>query len=142
MLHSQLFYQKTNWLTPEAYSESCQTRKMELFAKLVNGWKLLTIFAKSSNLGVWQDSEDAFEFIFDIVSNIFRNIRTLKNDLILTLTLNNLSLERSKLKLAEASTFFNEENMKVIRNIFKEEFENQEKNIGNLISANFNYGGN
>ena len=62
---------------------------MELFAKLVNGWKLLTIFAKSSNLGVWQDSEDAFEFIFDIVSNILRNIRTLENDLILTLTLTN-----------------------------------------------------
>ena len=39
--------------------------------------------------------------------------------------------------MAEASTFFNEENMKVIRNIFKEEFEKQEKNIGNLISANF-----
>ena len=38
--------------------------------------------------------------------------------------------------MAEASTFFNEENMKVIRNIFKEEFEKQEKNIGNL-SANF-----
>ena len=27
--------------------------------------------------------------------------------------------------------------MKVIRNIFNEEFEKQEKNIGNLISANF-----
>ena len=39
--------------------------------------------------------------------------------------------------MAEASTFFNEENMKVIRKLFKEEFENQEKNIGNLISANF-----
>ena len=39
-------------------------------------------------------------------------------------------------KMAEASTFFNEENMKVIRNIFKEEFEKQ-KNTGNLISANF-----
>ena len=38
--------------------------------------------------------------------------------------------------MAEASTFFNEENMKVIRNIFKEEFEKQ-KNTGNLISANF-----
>ena len=37
----------------------------------------------------------------------------------------------------EASTFFNEENVKVIQNIFKEEFENQEKNIENLISANF-----
>ena len=40
-------------------------------------------------------------------------------------------------KMAERSTFFNEKNMKVIRNIFKEEFEKQEKNIGNLISANF-----
>ena len=27
--------------------------------------------------------------------------------------------------------------MKVIRNIFKENFEKQKKNIGNLISANF-----
>ena len=39
--------------------------------------------------------------------------------------------------MTEASTFLNEENVKVIRNIFKEEFEKQEKNIGNLISANF-----
>ena len=39
--------------------------------------------------------------------------------------------------MAEASTFFNEEQMKVIQNIFKEEFEKQEKNIGNLINANF-----
>ena len=40
-------------------------------------------------------------------------------------------------KMAEAGTLFNEENMKVIRNIFKEEFEKQEKNLRNLISANF-----
>ena len=32
---------------------------------------------------------------------------------------------------------FNGENVKVIRNIFNEEFQKQEKNIGNLISANF-----
>ena len=38
--------------------------------------------------------------------------------------------------MSEASTFFNEENMKVMRNIFKEEFE-KNKNIGNLISVNF-----
>ena len=38
---------------------------------------------------------------------------------------------------AETSTFYNEENMKVIRNIFKENFEKQIKNIGNLISAKF-----
>ena len=39
--------------------------------------------------------------------------------------------------MAEASKSFNEENMKVIRNIFKEEFRKQEKNISNLIIANF-----
>ena len=38
--------------------------------------------------------------------------------------------------MAEASTFFNEENMKVIWNIFKEEFEKLDRKIGNLISAN------
>ena len=38
---------------------------------------------------------------------------------------------------AEANTFLNEENMKVIRNIFKKEFEKQENNVGILVSANF-----
>ena len=49
-----------------------------------------------------------------------------------------------RFKMAAASTIFNEENMKVIQNIFKEEFEKQERNIENLISANFknNCGGN
>ena len=42
-----------------------------------------------------------------------------------------------RFKMAAASTIFNEENMKVIQNIFKEEFEKQERNIENLISANF-----
>ena len=44
---------------------------------------------------------------------------------------------KNRFRMAEASTFFNGENMKVIRNIFKEELKKQEKNIGNLISANF-----
>lgn len=39
------------------------------------------------------------------------------------------------LKMAEAITFCYGENMKIRRNIFKEEFEKQEKNIRNLISA-------
>ena len=30
---------------------------MELFAKIINDQQPLTIFAKSSNLNVWQDSE-------------------------------------------------------------------------------------
>ena len=68
-------------LSTEAYSEPCQTSKMELFPKLINGcnhggvlllerlqaeacstplWvQVLTIFAKSSNLDVWQGSEYA-----------------------------------------------------------------------------------
>ena len=34
---------------------------MENFAKIVNGWKPLTIFAKHSILDVWQDSEYVFD---------------------------------------------------------------------------------
>ena len=43
----------------EAYSESCQTSKMERFAKIVNSFKPLTIFAKCPILGDWQSSECA-----------------------------------------------------------------------------------
>ena len=43
----------------EAYAEPWQAFKMNLFAKIVNGWKPLTFFAKSSNLDVWQGSEYA-----------------------------------------------------------------------------------
>ena len=39
--------------------------------------------------------------------------------------------------MAEANFFFNEENMKIIQNTFNEEFERQEKPIGNWISSNF-----
>ena len=37
----------------EAYSEPCQTTKMSIFTKIVNGWKPLTIFAKSSIFDIW-----------------------------------------------------------------------------------------
>ena len=43
----------------EAYSEPCQTSKIESFAKIVNGFMPLTIFAKRSILDVWQGSEYA-----------------------------------------------------------------------------------
>ena len=42
-----------------AYSELCQIYTMKLFAKTVNGYKPLTIFAESSILDVWQGSEYA-----------------------------------------------------------------------------------
>ena len=38
--------------------------------------------------------------------------------------------------MVEVGTLFFEENIKIIENIFKEQFEKQEKNIVNLISAN------
>ena len=44
----------------EAYSEPCQTFKMECFAKIVKRWRPLTISAECSILDVWQISECAF----------------------------------------------------------------------------------
>ena len=38
------------WVLAEAYSDHCQTFKVERFAKIVNDWKALTIFAKCSIL--------------------------------------------------------------------------------------------
>ena len=40
-------------LISEAYSEPCQLSKMEFFAKIFNGLKLLTVFAKISILDIW-----------------------------------------------------------------------------------------
>ena len=40
-----------------AFSEPGQTSKMELFVKIVNDVKLLTIFKKSSILDVWMGSK-------------------------------------------------------------------------------------
>ena len=40
----------------EAYSEQCQTSRMEHFGKIVEGFELSTIFAKRSILDVWQGS--------------------------------------------------------------------------------------
>ena len=47
----------------KAYSEHCQTSKMELFTKISNGWKLLTIFEKRPIFDVWQSSEYALLFV-------------------------------------------------------------------------------
>ena len=39
------------------YSEPCKSFKIETFAKIVNGLKLLIVFAKILILDDWQDSE-------------------------------------------------------------------------------------
>ena len=44
----------------EAY-QKCQVSKMKRFAKIANGWKLFTTFAKRSILDVWQGSEEKLE---------------------------------------------------------------------------------
>ena len=41
----------------EAYSKPWQTSQIEVFTKIVKGFSFLTIFAKTSILDVWQDSE-------------------------------------------------------------------------------------
>ena len=52
----------------EAYSETFQESDMQLFAKLVNDWKLLTIFAKSfcfvSSTGFWIWIRKIFHFSY------------------------------------------------------------------------------
>ena len=40
-----------------AYSKPCQTSKMEVSTKIVNGFSFLTIFGKIPILDVWHDSE-------------------------------------------------------------------------------------
>ena len=41
------------------FSYLCQTAKMKLFAKIVEGWKPLAILSKSCIFDVWQGSEHA-----------------------------------------------------------------------------------
>ena len=53
------------YIISEAYSEPCQTSKMELFTKIVNGYEPLAIFA-------WQScSEYAFVYIYIYIAYIY-----------------------------------------------------------------------
>ena len=47
------------FLKSQVYNETIQTSKIELFVKLVNGWKPLIIFAKRFILDIWLGSEYA-----------------------------------------------------------------------------------
>ena len=48
---------KHSWLIAETYSEPSQISKMNVLAKIVNGFQSLLIFPKSSILDVWLGSE-------------------------------------------------------------------------------------
>ena len=51
------------------YSEPCKTSKMEFFAKIFEGWKLLIILTKNSILDVWQHSEYLYLHILKTFDN-------------------------------------------------------------------------
>lgn len=60
MLSCNLQFQMSVLLTNSAtvvYSESCQISKVELFARIVNGFQALIIFAKSATLDICRGSE-------------------------------------------------------------------------------------
>ena len=50
---------QNNLSDPEAYSEPCQTSKMDCFVKIVISLNLLTFFVRHSILDVWQGSKYA-----------------------------------------------------------------------------------
>ena len=52
----------------EAYSEFCQTSAVDLFAKIVNGFKKITIFKRNAVLEIFdiQDSEYASANTFQL----------------------------------------------------------------------------
>ena len=45
----------------EAYLEPCQTSKIDIFAKIINGFQSLTTFTESSFTDIWQGYENASE---------------------------------------------------------------------------------
>ena len=53
-----------NVFITQAYSEPCQTSKIERFAKIVNVFQPLTTFAKRTILDVWQGSEYPSELVY------------------------------------------------------------------------------
>ena len=55
------------WLKSEVHSEHCQS-KMQSFAKIVNGWKLLTISIKRSILDFDRDLKAPLELAVTAIS--------------------------------------------------------------------------
>ena len=55
----------------ETYSELCQKSKMELFVKIVNGWKPSPVFEKNTILDVSQGFENASTFSVSLFIRMF-----------------------------------------------------------------------
>ena len=62
----------------DVHSEPFQTYRMEVFATIVNGWNLLTIFVKRSILHVWMSSE--YESVCGILKSVWKSLNVPLND--------------------------------------------------------------
>ena len=71
----------------EAYSELCQTSKVDYFAKIVNGFKKITIFKRNAVLEIFdiQDFEHVSANIFQLY-HIYPTISTITFESIETFT--------------------------------------------------------
>ena len=58
-------------LGAETYAEACQTSNMELFAKIVKGWKPVTIFIKSTIFFTLLKALLKFPYIFEYSRSIW-----------------------------------------------------------------------
>ena len=81
-------WHSVKWCFPfsisETYLEPCQKSNMELFAKIANGWKPSTIFAKSSILDIWESSNYASAHL-DFLSSLFYAIKIITITIIMFL---------------------------------------------------------
>ena len=72
-MHSEKF--PMFWLlNSKAYSEPSHKSKMGLFSNVVNGWKPLTIFAKSSLVDAWLGSEYTSETYHKLACKLVRSV--------------------------------------------------------------------
>ena len=72
--HLRWTFSRKSLLGSEANSESCQTSKTELFAKIVKNEKPITYFVKTSILDVWQGSEYTSELASKVTYVSFLNL--------------------------------------------------------------------
>ena len=72
-----------------------EASKMELFATIVNSWKLLTISAKNSILDIWMGSECAFDIIPGVhISDVLKGFRPIKCPYIFSFAVSTSSFEQ------------------------------------------------
>lgn len=105
----------------EAFLESCQTSRIGLFLrKQLNSWQLLTTFAKSFILDVWQCLKNAFVFLFYHIEKYHSHV--IFFDFLLWLLVGEVLKERLKFLMFEifnvSLEIFSNLRIQCFRNIF------------------------